>query len=139
MNFSFLFNTSPFIQLHFFFAISAFLIGAIQLLGQKGTAAHTVLGRLWVVMMSIICVTSFWIKGLMPSGMFWGYSPIHLLSIAVLILITVGVHFARVDHITRHKKCMTDTYIGGLIIAGAFTFYPGRLVYKVFINPLLTT
>ena len=135
MNFSLLFDTSAFIQIHFFFAISAFLIGALQLLGRKGTTPHKVLGRLWVAMMLIICVTSFWIKGLMPSDIFWGYSPIHLLSIFVLFQITLGVYFARVGNIIGHKKCMTYTYIGGLIIAGAFTFYPGRLLYKVFINP----
>lgn len=69
----------------------------------------------------------------MPSGVFWGYSPIHLLSIFVLVQITRGVYFARIGNILGHKKCMTYTYIGGLIIAGTFTFYPGRLLYKVFI------
>jgi len=111
------------------------LIGALQLLGRKGTTPHKVLGRLWVAMMLIICVTSFWIKGLMPSDVFWGYSPFHLFSIFVLFQITLGVYFARVGNIIGHKKCMIYTYIGGLIIAGAFTFYPGRLLYKVFINP----
>jgi uncharacterized membrane protein len=115
--------------------IHLLLIGALQLLGRKGTTPHKVLGRLWVAMMLIICVTSFWIKGLMPSDVFWGYSPIHLLSFFVLFQITLGVYFARVGNIIGHKKCMTYTYIGGLIIAGAFTFYPGRLLYKVFINP----
>jgi len=139
MDFSFLFDSTYFIQLHFISAICAFLIGGFQLLGKKGTALHTVLGRLWVAMMLIICLTSFWIKELMPKGIFWGYSPIHLLSIFVLFQITFGVYFARVGHIAGHKKCMTYTYIGGLIIAGAFTFYPGRLLFKVFINPLLST
>lgn len=135
MNISLLFDTSAFIQIHLFFAMCAFLIGALQLLGKKGTTQHKVLGRLWVVMMLIICLTSFWIKRLMPNGFFWGYSPIHLLSISVLFQITLGVYFARVGNIESHKKWMTYTYIGGLIIAGAFTFYPGRLLYRVFIAP----
>ncbi len=138
MNFRLLFDTPAYIQIHFFFAISAFLIGACQLLRKKGTALHKVMGRLWVAMMFIICVTSFWIKELMPSGVFWGYSPIHLLSIFVLVQITRGVYFARIGNILGHKKCMAYTYIGGLIIAGAFTFYPGRLLYKVFITPSLS-
>jgi uncharacterized membrane protein len=132
MNFSLLFDASVCVQIHFFFAISAFLIGALQLLSKKGTTQHKMLGRLWVAMMLIICLTSFGIKELMPSGIFWGYSPIHLLSIFVLIQITLGVYFARIGNISWHKKCMTYTYIGGLVIAGAFTFYPGRLMYKIF-------
>jgi uncharacterized membrane protein len=136
MNFSLLFDTFSFIQIHFFFAISAFLVGAFQLFGRKGTDQHRVLGRLWVAMMTIICVTSFWIRELMPNGVFWGYSPIHLLSIFVLIQISLGVYFARIGNISSHKKCMAFTYIGGLLIAGAFTFYPGRILHKVFIAPL---
>ncbi len=69
----------------------------------------------------------------MPGGIFWGYSPIHLLSFFVLIQISRGIYFARVGNIPKHKQCMTFTYLGGLVIAGAFTFYPGRLLYKVFI------
>jgi uncharacterized membrane protein len=137
VNFSLLFDSSAFIQIHFLFAISAFLIGALQLIGRKGTTTHKVLGRLWVAMMLIICVTSFWIKEVMSNSFFWGYSPIHLLSIFVLFQVTLGVYFARVGNVAGHKKCMTYTYIGGLIIAGAFTFYPDRLLYKVFINPFL--
>jgi uncharacterized membrane protein len=134
MNFSLLLNTSPYIQIHFYAAIVAFLIGAFQLLTRKGTALHKVLGRLWVLTMSIICVSSFWIKELMPNGILFGYSPIHFLSVFVLIQISLGVYFARVGNILGHKKCMTYTYVGGLLVAGAFTFYPDRLLYKVFIE-----
>ena len=134
MNLGLLFDISVVIQIHFFFAISAFVIGALQLLWKKGTNFHKVMGRLWVAMMLIICVTSFWIKELMPNGIFLGYSPIHLLSIFVIFQITLGVYFARIGNILGHKKCMTYTYIGGLIIAGAFTFYTGRFLYKVFIE-----
>jgi uncharacterized membrane protein len=132
MNFSVPFDASAFIQIHFLFAVAALLIGGLLLVGKKGTTPHKVLGRLWVATMLIICLTSFWIKELMPSGIFSGYSPIHLLSIFVIIQITQGVYFARIGDIKRHKKRMTYTYIGGLIIAGAFTFYPSRTLYKVF-------
>ena len=86
--------------------------------------------------MFIICLTSFWIKEVMPNGIFWGYSPIHLLSVFVIIQISLGVHFARVGNISGHKKCMTYTYVGGLLIAGAFTFYPSRLLYKIWVEPV---
>ncbi len=133
MNVALIFDKSAFVQIHLYFAITAFFIGALQLIGTKGTTAHKTLGRLWVMMMLIICLTSFWIKGLMPNSIFWGYSPIHLLSIFVLIQICLGIYFARLGNISGHRKCMTYTYIGGLIIAGAFTFYPGRLLYEVLI------
>ena len=32
---------------------------------------------------------------------------------------------------------MLYTYIGGLVIAGIFTFMPGRLLFKVVVEPWL--
>jgi uncharacterized membrane protein len=32
---------------------------------------------------------------------------------------------------------MLSTYIGGLLIAGAFTFMPGRLLFNVVVAPWL--
>jgi len=137
MDFSLLFGASAIVQTHLLFAVGAFLIGGIQLLLKKGTSLHKVLGRLWVVVMLIVSLTSFWIKKPMSSGIFLGFSVIHLLSVFVLVQLIRGVHFARVGNITGHQKIMTYMYIGGLIIAGAFTFYPGRLLHQVFVLPLL--
>jgi uncharacterized membrane protein len=71
----------------------------------------------------------------MPLGIFGGYSPIHLLSIFVLVQLGRGIYFAKQNNIKKHRKCMLSTYIGGLVIAGVFTFMPGRLMFKVFIEP----
>lgn len=137
MNFSALTLASPAIITHLLFAILAFGLGAIQLVSTKGTRAHRLLGYIWVVAMIIICVTSFSIKEIMPSGRFGGFSPIHLLSIFVLGQLTRGIYFAKKKDIKRHRQCMLYTYIGGLVIAGVFTFMPGRLLFKVVIEPWL--
>ena len=137
MNFSALTLASPAIITHLLFAILAFGLGAIQLVSTKGTRAHRLLGYIWIVAMIIICVTSFSIKEVMPTGMFGGYSPIHLLSIFVLVQLTRGIYFAKIRDIKRHRQCMLYTYIGGLVIAGVFTFMPGRLLFKLVIEPWL--
>lgn len=31
-----------------------------------------------------------------------------------------------------HRRMMTGLFIGGLVIAGALTFLPGRLMWQVF-------
>lgn len=134
MDFSALYESSVTVKTHLGFALSAFVLGGVQLIYPKGTFQHKVFGRLWVFMMFAICATSFWIKGLMPGSIFWGYSPIHLLSLFVLIQIFRGVYYARIGKIDAHRKSMTYTYFGGLLIAGAFTFYPGRLLYSVLIG-----
>ena len=73
-----LLDASPAIQFHAFAAIAAFFLGAFQLTAPKGTLPHRTFGWLWVALMLIVCISSFWIHELR----IWGeWSPIHLLSI----------------------------------------------------------
>jgi len=137
MNFSLLAVVSPAILLHLIFALVAFVLGGIQLASLKGTRTHKLLGYAWVAAMVVICLSSFKIKELMPLGMFGGYSPIHLLSIFVLVQLARGIYFAKKKDIKKHRLCMVLTYVGGLLIAGAFTFMPGRLLFKMMIEPWL--
>jgi uncharacterized membrane protein len=120
------------IVLHLLVAVAALALGTYQLIAAKGTSLHRLLGRLWVAMMFVIALSSFWIREVWPSSIFWGYSPIHLLSIFVIVQVSRGIYFARSGQIVKHKRVMTYTYIGGLIVAGLFTFAPGRLLYQVF-------
>lgn len=135
MNLNLLTSTSLIIVTHLIFALLAIVIGALQLLLIKGSARHKILGYIWTIAMAIICLSSFGIKTVMPDGIFGGFSPIHLLSIWVLFQLARSIHFARNHEIARHRKTMVYTYFGGLIIAGAFTLMPGRLLYKVLITP----
>ena len=128
-------EASPIIFLHLMFAVLAIVIGAIQFICKKGTTLHRGLGYVWVIAMVVICLSSFGIKTIMPSGIFGGFSPIHLLSIWVLFQLARGIYFARRHEIARHRKCMVYTYVGGLLIAGAFTLMPGRFLYKVLLAP----
>jgi uncharacterized membrane protein len=137
MNFALLSEASPMIFLHLMFALLAIIAGAIQLICKKGTTLHKALGYVWVMAMVVICLSSFGIRTIMPDGFFYGFSPIHLLSIWVLFQLARGVYFARKYEIAHHRKCMVYTYIGGLLIAGAFTLMPGRFLYKVFVTPWL--
>lgn len=133
MNLSILYESSPLILGHIFFAGVALLVGVLQLFRKKGSPSHKYLGYIWVCAMSLICISSFGIKTIMPNNSFWGFSPIHLLSVWVLYKLTLGIYYARTKQIAKHRKCMLYTYFGGLFIAGAFTLMPGRLLYKVLI------
>jgi len=66
----------------------------------------------------------------------WGpWSPIHLLAVYTLVMLPVGVIAAR-RHVTeRHRRTMVGIFVGGLVIAGLFTFYPGRIMYHVVFGP----
>ena len=66
----------------------------------------------------------------------WGpWSPIHLLAICTLVMLPIGVWHARRHAIRHHRGTMMGIFIGGLLLAGAFTFLPGRIMHAVAFGP----
>ncbi len=128
MNLAPLTDASVPIQIHAYAALAAFVLGVVQLARVKGTTGHRALGYVWVVLMLAVALSSFWIQELRV----WGpWSPIHLLSILSLTMLPLGIYYAR-SHIVRgHKLTMLGLFSGALVIAGIFTFAPGRIMYRV--------
>lgn len=129
-----LLNAPVSIQLHAFSAMAAFAIGILQFAGPKGTLPHRALGFLWLGLMLTVAITSFWISGHGPriAGPF---GPIHLLSIFVLLMAPLALYWVRRRNIRGHAMTVIGMFIGGLVIAGGFTFVPGRLMNAVAFGP----
>jgi uncharacterized membrane protein len=123
-----LLDAAPAIQVHAFTAMAAFVLGAVQFAAPKGTLPHRTLGWIWVLMMVVVATTSFWIHDLRM----WGpWSPIHLLAIYTLAVLPFAVLHARRHHVGRHRNAMIALFTGALVIAGLFTFMPGRIMHAV--------
>ena len=116
------------IQLHIAAALTALLLGTVQLVGIKGTGVHRLIGWSWVVAMFTVAISSLFIRQINPGSFSW----IHLLSGWTLIALPMALFAVRRGRIASHARGMTWTFIGGLIVAGAFTFLPGRLMWAVF-------
>ena len=116
------------IQAHAFAAMGAFALGLFQFAGIKGSLTHRIIGWIWVGLMIFAAATSFWINEIRMWGAF---SPIHLLGVLVLVLVPLAVLAARRHKVQRHAMAMTSLFIGALVIAGLFTFMPGRIMYDV--------
>jgi uncharacterized membrane protein len=127
-----LLQASPAIQLHAFAAMSAFALGLIQLAAPKGTLPHRTLGWIWVALMLVVSITAFFIHTIR----LWGpWSPIHLLAIFTLVMLPIGVLAARRHAVQRHRRTMIGLFAGALVIAGIFTFAPGRIMHAVAFGP----
>jgi len=123
-----LLNAAPAIQLHAFAALAAFGLGAAQLAAPKGTLPHRAAGWAWVTLMVIVAGSSFWIHELRV----WGpWSPIHLLSIYTLAMLPLAAMHARRHRVEKHRKAMIAIFVGALVVAGLFTFWPGRIMHAV--------
>ncbi|MGF3023929.1 DUF2306 domain-containing protein [Methylobacterium aquaticum] len=119
---------SPVIQVHAAAAVAALGLGALQFALPRGGGRHRVMGRLWVGLMVVVTLSSFFISGLRQVGPF---SWIHLLSVVTLVALVRAVIAARRGTIATHRWSMIGLYLGALVITGLFTLMPGRIMAQV--------
>ena len=127
-----LLDAAPQIPLHAFAAMAAFVLGLIQFVAPKGTLPHRTIGWIWVALMAVVAISSFWIHQIRLVGPF---SPIHLLSIFTLVMLPLGVWRAHRHQVVDHRRIMVLTFTGALVIAGLFTLLPGRIMHAVVFGP----
>jgi uncharacterized membrane protein len=128
MSFAPLLDAAPAIPLHAFAAMTALVLGVVQLAAPKGTLPHRTIGWIWVSLMLAVAVSSFWIHQIRLVG---PWSPIHLLSILVLVSVPLGVWRAHRHEVRDHRLIMISVFSGALVIAGLFTLAPGRIMHAV--------
>jgi uncharacterized membrane protein len=83
-----LLDAAPAIPLHAFAAMGAFVLGLVQFAAPKGTLPHRTIGWIWVGLMAAVAISSSWIHQIRLVG---PWSPIHLLSIFVLVMLPLAV------------------------------------------------
>ena len=116
------------IPLHAFAAMAAFALGIVQFAAPKGTLPHRTLGWIWVVLMAVVALSAFWIHEIRLIG---PWSPIHLLSVFTPVMLVFGVFYARRHNVRGHRITMISIFAGALVLAGLFTFVPGRVMHAV--------
>jgi uncharacterized membrane protein len=112
--------------------MGAFILGLVQFAAPKGTLPHRTVGWIWVGLMLMVAVSSFWIHGIRMVGPF---GPIHLLSIFTLLIVPLGIWRAHTHRVAAHRSIMIFTFAGALVIAGLFTLLPGRIMHQVAFGP----
>lgn len=116
------------IQIHVFTVVPAAVLAAVMLVMRKGTPIHKIIGRVWVGLMAVTAISTFFIHSIRMAGPF---SPIHLLSIFTLWGCVIIVWSARTGRFDVHRRNVLSLIWGGLGVAGAFTLAPGRIMNQV--------
>ena len=127
-NFSLIATQPLWIQIHLLLAVATFGLGAALLASRKGRTFHRVAGWIWAVSIFTVAFTSLFIMEINP-GKWWF---IHILSWLTMIQIPIAVWAARRHNVELHRRIMGSMYFGAMIVAGAFTFLPGRLMFRMF-------
>lgn len=116
------------IRIHVATALIAAVTGLLVLIARKGTRLHRCTGRGFVLAMMITAASSLFIHEIRLMGPF---SPIHLLSVFVLVSLVQAIRAIRRGDLRAHRRGMINIYIGGIVIAGSFTFLPDRMMAKI--------
>lgn len=124
MNLNALLNAGPAVHIHLAATILALALGAVMLIRRKGTLSHRTLGWAWVGLMLVAAVSSFWITGLRDGG----FSPIHILSVVVLVSVPAAIYAIRNGRVNTHRRVMQIVLFSGLVLPGLLTLLPGRLL-----------
>lgn len=111
------------ITLHVVAAALAVMLGPVALFRRSRDRWHRVAGITWVAAMLVVAGTSLFIH---EARMFGPFSVIHLLSVATMIGLGQGMWALYRGDRQRHGRIMRGLYLQALVIAGVFTFLPGR-------------
>ena len=124
-----LITSSLALKIHVASALVTFAIGLLLLSGlPKGTKTHKRLGWTWSVFMASTAISSFLLVGLNGGHFSW----IHGLSAWTIIVLPFALVAARRHDVKSHAKHMRGMFLGGMIIAGLFSFLPGRTMWYIF-------
>lgn len=113
----------PAVLIHISAAFLVLILGPVNILRPRRDRFHKILGRSWVGLMYLTCLSSFFVFGL--NG---GFSFLHGLSVLTLVTTTLGLWNIIRGNVTQHRGNMIGSYLGTL---GAFIFaaaVPQRLI-----------
>jgi len=116
------------VRFHVATVLPAAVLGAVLLARPKGTPAHRLLGKIWLLLMVVTSFSTFFIHDLKTVGTF---SPIHLLSLYVIFGSVPAIRAARRGDIRAHRAHVAGMYFGGIVVAGLFTLVPGRVMGRM--------
>ena len=122
---------TPAIWIHLVAAAAALTLGAAVLWRRKGDRRHRLAGRAWVALMLVVAGSSLFIREERDGA----FSAIHVLIVVTLASLTQGVLALRgadrARAVRTHRTTMQALYAAALLIAGGFTFLPGRLLGRL--------
>src|SRR4051794_5937899 len=81
----------------------------------------------YLALMAITAVTTFFVRSIRHRSL----SPVHLVIPLTLVGVIGALLSARHGNLRAHRNAMLGLYFGGILLAGAFAFIPGRLLHQV--------
>jgi len=122
------------VKVHVATIVPAFLIGTWQIfLSTKGAPLHRLFGAVYLALMTITAVAAFFIRNPFTTDplSLRGFSWIHVFVVVTLFGVGSTIYALLTHNRLAHRGSMLGLYIGGILIAGALAFTPGRIMHAI--------
>ena len=120
---------TPLIAVHMTAALAALATGPVALWARRGAKPrprlHRAFGYAWVTLMLVAALSAIFIRDYRLPNIA-GYTPIHLLIPTTLVTLAVSFWQLVLGNVMAHRRLMQGLYVGGCLVAGAFTLMPHR-------------
>lgn len=120
--------------IHLATVVPCFFIGAYLLVAKKGSPIHRKLGKIYLILMAFTAIVALFMEARVGPQLFNHFGWIHSFCLLTIMTVPRAYYTARTGNIRAHKFAMLQLYFGAIIIAGGFTFVPGRYLYELFFN-----
>ncbi|MDT0538842.1 MULTISPECIES: DUF2306 domain-containing protein [Croceitalea] len=117
---------------HLITVVPCVFLGAYVLLAKKGTSVHRFLGKIYMILMLITGLITLFMPALVGPQFLGHFGWIHLFSFLTIYTVPTAYTAIRKGNVRAHKRKMVLLYIGAILIAGGFTFAPGRYLNELF-------
>lgn len=117
---------------HLLTVVPCVFLGAYLLLFKKGGLIHQNLGKLYMVLMLLTAFTTLFMEARVGPVFLGHFGWIHLFSFLVLWTVPTAYLAIRKGNVRKHQRKMILMYVGAILIAGGFTFAPGRYLHTLF-------
>ena len=112
--------------------IPCVFIGAFIFLTKKGNPVHKTLGKIYMALMLFTGIVTLFMPAHVGPQFLGHFGWIHLFSLLTINSVPKAYFAIRRGDLKAHKGHMFGLYLGGILIAGSFTFVPGRFMHQLF-------
>jgi uncharacterized membrane protein len=118
--------------LHLITVVPCFVMGTVLLLIKKGTTIHKRIGKWYMILMMITALVTLFMPADIGPRLLNHFGWIHSFSVLTIYTVPTAYIAVKKGQIKSHKRKMILLYLGAIIIAGGFTFSPGRYLHELF-------
>jgi uncharacterized membrane protein len=110
------------------------VMGAFLFFMTKGTPIHKATGKVYMILMLITATITLLMPAQVGPQLFNHFGFIHFFSLLALVSVPRAYFAIRHGNVKSHKYAMIGLYVGGIMIAGGFTLFPGRYLHNLLFN-----